>query len=178
MTDRVLLIGMMGAGKSTAGSLLARRLGWRYLDSDEEVRRETGRSVAEIFEESGEAAFRAQESRVLAQAVTSDVPVVVSVAGGAVLDPENSRRLRKAGTVVWLRAGLKTLAARVEAGTGRPLLGDDPRGALAQLYERRRPFYRELADLVIDVDHLAPVQVVDTIRSRLPHLSGRAGAAR
>src|SRR5688500_12588274 len=113
LPERVLLIGMMGAGKTTVGRALAERLGWPYLDSDEQVERNTGRTVPEIFEADGEAAFRAEEKRALAEATTSTGPVVVSVAGGAVLDPENRRRLREGGRVVWLRASVSTLAARV-----------------------------------------------------------------
>ncbi|HZQ84316.1 MAG TPA: shikimate kinase, partial [Acidimicrobiales bacterium] len=88
MTQRVLLVGMMGAGKTTVGRELSRRLGWSYFDSDAMVEAHTGKTVPEIFEERGEAAFRAEESRALAEAVTSDGPAVVSVAGGAVLDPD------------------------------------------------------------------------------------------
>lgn len=158
----------MGAGKSTVGRELAQRLGFPYLDSDEQVARRTGRSVPELFIERGEAAFRAEEKRALAEAVTSDQPVVVSVAGGAVLDPDNRHRLRQGGTVVWLRADLSTLAARVGAGEGRPLLGDDPAAALQRLYEQRRPIYAELADVVVDVDHLSPQHAVDEIIGALP----------
>ena len=159
---------MMGVGKTTVGRALARRLGIPYLDSDEQVQRRTGRTVPELFAERGEAAFRAEEKRALAQAVTSDAPVVVAVAGGAVLDPDNRRRLRDAGTVVWLRADVATLAGRVGDGTGRPLLGDDPRAALTRLYDRRRPLYAELADLVVDVGHLTPAEAVDRIVAALP----------
>lgn len=154
---------MMGAGKSTVGRALARRLGWPYLDSDEQVERRTGRTVPDIFAEQGEAAFRAEERAALAEATTSLGPVVVSVAGGAVLDPENCRRLREGGTVVWLRAPVPTLAERVGDGSGRPLLGDDPRSALDRLYEERRPLYAQLADVVVDVQDVPPEQVVDEI---------------
>ena len=160
---RVLLIGMMGAGKSTTGRLLADRLGWPYLDSDDEIERQTGRTVPQIWKEDGEPAFRAEESRVLAQACSSDRPVVVSVAGGAVLDLDNRAIIRTAGLVVWLRAGVATLAARVGAGEGRPLLTAGPAEALARLYAEREPVYAELADLVFDVDRLSPPQVVDAI---------------
>jgi shikimate kinase len=165
--ERILLVGMMGAGKSTVGRELARRLGWRYLDSDEEVERSTGRTVPEIFADSGEAAFRAEESRVLADSLASGPGAVISVAGGAVLDPENRRRLAGAGPVVWLRADVDTLARRVGAGHGRPLLGDDPGRALAALYEQRRPLYEELADVVVDVDRLTPDEAVEQILERL-----------
>jgi shikimate kinase len=164
---RVLLVGMMGAGKSTTGHLLSERLGWPYLDSDDEVLRRTGRTVPEIWKTDGEAAFRAQESRVLAEATTSDGPVIVAVAGGAVLDPENRARIRAAGLVVWLRAGVAVLAERVGAGAGRPLLEEGPLAALEQLSEARAPIYAELADLVFDVDHMSPPQVVDHIVAAL-----------
>jgi shikimate kinase len=164
---RVLLIGMMGAGKSTTGHLLSKRLGWPYLDSDDEIQRQTGRTVPEIWKADGEAAFRAQESRVLAEATTSDGPVVVAVAGGAVLDPENRARIRRAGLVVWLRADVAVLAARVGTGTGRPLLEGGPLAAMARLTEVRAPIYADLADLALDVDRLSPPQVVDRIVAAL-----------
>jgi shikimate kinase len=161
--ERVLLIGMMGAGKSTTGWLLAQRLGWPYLDSDEEIQRQTGKTVPEIWKSEGEAAFRVQESKALAQACSSPSPVVVSVAGGAVLDPENQRLIRRSGLIVWLRAEVVTLARRVGGGEGRPLLEGGPVAALTRLSEVRAPIYAELADLVFDVDRVAPPKVVDEI---------------
>lgn len=154
---------MMGAGKTTAGRLLADRLGWPYLDSDDEIERRTGRTVPEIWKADGEPAFRAEESMVLAEACTSDGPAVVSVAGGAVLDPANRTMIRGGGLVVWLRAEVATLAQRVGAGEGRPLLSAGPAQALARLSEERAPIYGELADLVFDVDRLSPSQVADKI---------------
>jgi shikimate kinase len=161
--QRILLIGMMGAGKSTVGGLLASRLGWPYSDSDAEVELATGATVPEIFELSGEASFRAEETRVLEAATSSDGPVVVSVAGGAVLSPDNRHLIKSAGFVVWLRAEVKTLAARVGQGAGRPLLNPDPFSALSRLYEERRPLYQQLADLIVDVDGLSPGEIVDRI---------------
>jgi shikimate kinase len=158
---------MMGAGKSTTGKLLAERLGWPYLDSDDEIERQTGKTVPEIWKAEGEPAFRAEEARVLAQACTTDGPSIVSVAGGAVLDPDNRSRIRQAGLIVWLRADVSTLARRVGGGDGRPLLEGGPAQALARLYEQRAPIYSELADLVFDVDRMAPPQVVDKIIAAL-----------
>jgi shikimate kinase len=163
----VLLIGMMGAGKSTTGHLLAARLGWPYLDSDEEILRQTGRTVPEIWKGDGEPAFRAQESKVLAEATTSDGPAVIAVAGGAVLDPENRARIRAAGLVVWLRAAVSVLAQRVGGGAGRPLLEEGAAAALEHLTEARAPIYAQLADLVFDVDQLSPPQVVDLVVAAL-----------
>jgi shikimate kinase len=158
---------MMGAGKSTTGKLLSERLEWPYLDSDDEIERQTGKTVPEIWKAEGEPAFRAEEARVLAQACTSDGPSVVSVAGGAVLDPDNRARIRQAGLIVWLRADMSTLARRVGAGAGRPLLEGGAAQALARLYEQRAPIYAELAELVFDVDRMAPPQVVDDIVAAL-----------
>src|SRR5579862_3076967 len=113
---------MMGAGKSTTARLLAERLGWRYLDSDDEVERRAGRSIPEIWEQTGEPAFRAEESSVLSDVCRQAEPTVVSVGGGAVVDLENRATMRRAGLVVWLRAEVATLARRVGSGDGRPLL--------------------------------------------------------
>lgn len=154
---------MMGAGKSTVGRLLADRLGWCYLDSDEQVERATGQSVVEIFASQGEAAFRAEERAALAAALSSDEPTVVSVAGGAVLDPESQERIRRAPFVVWLRASPATLAGRVGDGHGRPMLGAHPAAALVDLDAARRPIYEQLATMAIDVDHLVPSEVVNRV---------------
>jgi shikimate kinase len=168
LTDRILLVGMMGSGKTTVGRALAERLGCPHLDSDEQVERRTGRTVAELFAERGEASFRAEEKQALLDALSHDGPVVVSVAGGAVLDPDSRRRLRRAGFVVWLRAEVGSLARRVKGGAHRPLLGDDARAALSRLYEARRPLYEEVAHLVVDVDELPPERVVDQILQHVP----------
>ncbi len=163
LASRILLIGMMGSGKSTIGRALAARLGWPHLDSDAQVEQRTGRTVPEILEEDGEAAFRAEEKRALVEAATSDGPVVVSVAGGAVVDPDNRKRIRAAGTVVWLRAEVPSLLSRVGDGDGRPLLKGDLAGNLSRLYAQRLPIYEELADVVVDVDAVPPTEVVDRI---------------
>lgn len=163
----IFLVGMMGVGKTTVGRLLAERLGREYVDSDAQVTANTGKSVPEIFAESGEAAFRAEEKRALVEAASSGVPAVVSVAGGAVLDPGNRALLKSSGTVVWLRASVATMARRVGGGEGRPLLGDDPAAALAALYPLRQPLYEELADVVVDVDDVHPEAVVESIVAAL-----------
>jgi shikimate kinase len=159
----VLLIGMMGAGKSTIGHLVASRLGWDYLDSDEEILRRTGRTVPQIWHADGEAAFRVQEAAVLADASASEHSAVVAVAGGAVLDPVNRELIAHAGLVVWLRVQVATLVQRVGDGAGRPLLDGDPVGSLTRLEAERRPLYAALAQLVVDVDGLTPGAVADRI---------------
>jgi shikimate kinase len=163
MADKLVLVGMMGAGKTTVGRELSARLGWTFLDSDALVEESTGSSVAELFAAHGESGFRAEESRVLAEALASPVPAVVSAAGGAVLAPGNRALLASARAVVWLRAEPATLAARVGSGEGRPLLGHDPAGALRSLDAARRPLYGEVADVIVDVDDLDASTVVDRI---------------
>jgi shikimate kinase len=163
MADRVVLVGMMGAGKTTVGHELASRLGWRFLDSDAMVEASTGATVAELFASRGEVAFRAEESRVLVEALTEDGPAVVSAAGGTVLSPMNRDLLASAGAVVWLRADPATLAERVGSGAGRPLLYADPVGRLVELDAVRRPLYGEVADVIVDVDALDTATVVDKI---------------
>ena len=165
--ERVLLVGMMGAGKTSVGRTLGQRLGWPYLDSDEEVRRRTGHTVPELFATRGEAAFRAEESAVLAEACSSPYPLVVSVAGGAVLDEANRRLIAASGLVVWLRASLATLTQRVGDGRTRPLLGDDPAAALASLYPARARLYESLADLVVEVDGVPVDRVVARVAAAL-----------
>jgi len=163
MTPRILLVGMMGAGKTTTGQRLAERLGWGYRDSDADVESATGLTVPELFTRDGEAAFRRAEAAVLAQACADPSPSIVSVAGGAVLSEDNRRLIAASGIVVWLRARPATLAARVGDGIGRPLLGDDPAEAMVRLSEVRAPLYAEVADVVLDVDELDPVTVADRI---------------
>jgi shikimate kinase len=171
MTAHILLVGMMGAGKSTTGQLVADRLGWGYRDSDADVAAMTGLSVPELFAREGEAAFRRAEAEVLASACTEERPLVISVAGGAVLDPANRALIVKSGTVIWLRARPETLGQRVGDGAGRPLLGGDPTAAMTRLLAQRAPLYAELAGLVIDVDDLTPSEVADRILAVAPTAS-------
>jgi shikimate kinase len=167
VAERLLLVGMMGAGKSTAGRLAAKRLGWTWVDIDAEIVRTGGASVPELFARHGEAHFRQEEARVLGTVLDRDEPLVVSVGGGVVLDPVNRATLRGAGTVVWLRARPETLIERVHDGVGRPLLvGDTPQDraeTLRRLEAERRPLYAEVADEVIDVDRLRTEKVAERL---------------
>ncbi len=168
MVDRIILVGMMGAGKTTVGSALAGRLGWGHCDSDAQVVAATGRTVPELFAERGEAAFRAEESRVLAEALSGRDPVVVSAAGGVVLAEANRDLMVRSGVVVWLRADPQLLARRVGRGEGRPLLGEDPPARLADLDAVRRPFYEQVAAVAVDVDRLSAPEVVEKVLSSAP----------
>jgi len=165
---------MMGAGKSSVGRRLARRLGWELLDSDRQVEDTTGRTVPDIWRTEGEAAFRRLESRVLADALASTTPTVIAAAGGVVLDEGNRRLLTAHHPVVWLRAPVATLIARVKRGDGRPLLSDDPAGAMTRLEAERRPYYEEVADLTVDVDNEHPA---DQVTERIVRALGLSALA-
>jgi shikimate kinase len=163
-----VLVGMMGSGKTTVARLVAGRLGRPHMDTDAEVERAAGSSVREIFAARGEPAFRSEESRVLASVLAAPVPTVISVGGGAILDPRQREALRRSGTVVWLRARPETLARRVRTNAQRPLLVDADSGegrteALARIGAERRALYEEVASTVIDVDDLTPRDVADRV---------------
>lgn len=163
MTDRLFLVGMMAVGKTTVGQLSAKRLGWSFLDSDAQLMAETGRSAQAIFDTDGDEALRSMESHVLAEAIAHPVPTVIAVAGGVVLSDSNRALLLRSGVVVWLRASIATLSERVEHGGARPRLGADPARSLRELYTARHPLYASVAQFVIDVDDLAPEEVVARI---------------
>jgi shikimate kinase len=160
----IVLIGMMGAGKTTVGSRLARAVDRPFVDSDIQVERRTARTVREIFETDGEAAYRAIEAEALAEALVSEEPAVIAAAGGTILDPNNRRRMRECGVVVFLEAEPKDLVGRVGGQDHRPLLRDDPAGVLAQMDRDRRALYEETADHVVDVSTHGPDEVVAQIR--------------
>jgi len=170
----------MGAGKSTVGALVARRLGWSFMDTDEEVARSTGQAVSELFGSVGEQVFREEEARALIAAVAGTSTVVVSVGGGAVLDPSNRAILRRSGLVVWLRARLETLAERVGDGTGRPLLAGvgstsvagTPLQALVRLEVERNPLYFEVADAVVDVDGVSAEELAECVAELVERAAG------
>ncbi|MBD1205495.1 MAG: shikimate kinase [Rhodobacteraceae bacterium] len=145
----VVMVGMMGAGKTAVGTAVGRALGVPFLDSDEEIVKAAQRSIPEIFERDGEAFFRARETEVLARLLRG-APCVLSTGGGAFLSETNRALVQEAGVSVWLRADLDLLWQRVRHKTTRPLLRTaNPRETLRQLYEARVPFY-SLADVVVD----------------------------
>ncbi len=162
--EHVVLVGLMGVGKSTVGARLSEVLGWPLVDSDEQVEAATGRTVREIFERDGEAAFRAFEARALAEALDAPGPSIIAAAGGVVLTEENRRRLKAPKIdVVWLKATAATVTVRAVEGVHRPLLADDPAGVLARMAVEREPLYREVADHVVDVDGRSVEEVTDAV---------------
>lgn len=164
----------MAVGKTSVGRRLAERRGWEFFDSDRQIEKMTGRTVADIWRTDGEPAFRRLEAQVLADALASTTPRVIAAAGGTVIDPDNRRLLTMHRPVVWLRARPATLAGRVGTITHghRPLLDEDPAGVLERLDGVRRPLYDEVADLAVDVDDLTPEQVAACIEAALEHGHG------
>ena len=145
----LFLVGLPGAGKSTLGRQLARRLNKRFVDADAELEQKLGVSIPTIFEIEGEAGFRDREEATLAE-LTQLVDVVLSTGGGAVLRPANRARLKENGTVIYLHADPAVLWERVRHNRNRPLLQTtDPRNRLATLYDERDALYREVADHVV-----------------------------
>lgn len=144
------LVGMMGAGKTTVGRVLARRLKLRFFDSDHEIEARCGVKIPLIFEIEGERGFRARESQVIADLAEME-GIVLATGGGAVLAEDNRARLAARGVVVYLRARPEDLYARIRQDRNRPLLATaDPLAKLHDLYTQRDPLYRAIADLTLD----------------------------
>jgi len=146
----VFFVGLMGAGKTTVGRAVARRLDRPFFDSDHEIEARTGARIPVIFELEGEGGFRDRESQVISD-LTGQQDIVLATGGGAVLRPENRLALRNNGLVVYLRANPHDLWLRTRRDKNRPLLQtEDPKGRLEELYEVRDPLYRECAHFVIE----------------------------
>jgi shikimate kinase len=169
----LVLVGLMGAGKSTVGAAVAERTGRSLVDTDVVIHARTGRSVRPLWDELGEASCRRMESDVVFEALRDVQPTVIAAPGGLVLDPA-ARRMLSTALVVWLRADAPTLAARVRPGDHRPLLGDDPGPVLAAMHAERDPLYAEVADAVIDVDG----QSADAVATQVVALLDGAGRDR
>jgi shikimate kinase len=158
--ERIVLVGFMGAGKTTVGEALARLLGWEFADMDRLVERRAGVTVAEVFRERGEPGFRAEE-RAVAEEVAKRTRCVVAAGGGAFAQPETREILRRGAVTVWLRCDLDTLLARVGGGGDvRPLAGS--RETMRALLSERESSYR-LADMAFETSEAAPEQVARRI---------------
>lgn len=154
----LVLVGPMGAGKSSIGKRIAARFGLCFADADREVERRTGTSISMIFECEGESGFRARESEALAELLGRE-GAVIATGGGAVLDPANRSLMRQRGFVVHLKVGLQRQLDRLARDRSRPLLANDDREeVLRRLTAFRAPLYAEVADLVFNTDNLSPPQ--------------------
>ena len=165
----VVLVGLMGAGKSAIGRRVARRIGARFLDADTEIEAAAGMSIPDIFAVHGEEEFRQGERRVIAR-LLGEAPLVLATGGGAYMDDGTRALLKSGATTVWMRADLDVLVRRCAKRTNRPLLKDgDPRAILADLMEVRYPLYAE-ADVTVDSrdepHEIAVEAVVDALVAR------------
>nr|WP_274600626.1 shikimate kinase AroK [Pseudomonas sp. MS19] len=169
----MILVGPMGAGKSTIGRLLAKELRLPFKDSDKEIEQRTGANIPWIFDVEGEQGFRERESAVIADLCVED-GVVLATGGGAVMRDENRKALYNGGRVVYLHASVEQQIARTARDRNRPLLRTpDPGKVLRDLLALRDPLYREIADVIIETDERPPRLVVQEILERLEALSPR-----
>ncbi|MEO4048514.1 shikimate kinase AroK [Pseudomonas sp. CAU 1711] len=169
----VVLVGPMGAGKSTIGRLLAKELKLPFKDSDKEIEQRTGADIPWIFDVEGEQGFREREQAMIAELCLQD-GVVIATGGGVVLRPENRQALRAGGRVVYLHASVEQQLERTSRDRNRPLLRNaEPGKVLCNLMEIRDPLYREIADIVIETDERPPRLVVQEIVERLKALPPR-----
>ena len=167
MSPRIVLIGPMGAGKSTVGAQLARELSIDFADTDQLIEADQGKSVSEIFIEDGEPHFRLVEESIVIDALR-DESGVLSLGGGAVMNDEVQKSLRDCkATKIFLDISLAAVASRVGFDTARPLLMMNPRQKWSELMNLRRPSYEALADLTIDVSELSLEEVISKIKSEV-----------
>jgi shikimate kinase len=165
--SNIFLIGLMGAGKSTVGRLLARKLDRRFIDSDYALEERCGVKIPTIFEMEGESGFRKREAQIIND-LTLEKKIVLATGGGAVLLPENRKVLAERGTVIYLHANPIELWHRTKGGEGRPLLQNgDPKKILENLYAVRDPLYREIADFTIETGKPSVNQLVSSLLMQL-----------
>jgi len=169
MSTRVLLVGMMACGKSTVGRALSEQTGWPYVDNDELVARLAGEATPDVAATRGPDGLHMLEGFVVEEILAMQPPLVAGIPGSAVTTEATREQLRTGGFVVWLRARMETLAARVGDGSSRPFFaGHDVLATLQRLNEGREPLYAAAAHLVVDVDDQSPEELAATIRAALP----------
>ncbi|WP_173053591.1 shikimate kinase [Phytohabitans houttuyneae] len=161
MRPACVLVGVMGAGKTTVGELLAERLGTAFRDTDADIEADAGKPISEIFIDEGEAHFRTLEEAAVKSALAS-FGGVLALGGGAVLS-ERTRAVLAGHSVVFLSVGLSDAVSRVGLGAGRPLLAINPRATLKHLMDQRRPLYEEVATFTVATDGRDPVEIADEI---------------
>lgn len=160
---RILLIGMMGSGKSSVGRALAERTGWPFLDNDALVERATGQTACQLLATDGEARLREAESAALAEGLAVEPPAIIGVAGGVLLAARDRRRIGDGGFVAWLRASPEILAGRAAGAEHRPWLDGDAIGWFRQTIAARGPLYASVSDIEIDTGTTTPAQAADAI---------------
>ena len=167
----IVLIGFMGSGKTAVGKLLAERLGYKFIDTDEIIERSEGKSISSIFNEEGEQRFREIEIRIVRE-LSGLKRHVISTGGGIVTNRENISNLKKDGLVIWLKAAPETIFKRVSSKTHRPLLNvENPHETIKKLLTFREPLYAE-ADISVETDRLEVEKIADVIIMAYDKMSG------
>lgn len=170
--ENVILIGFMGSGKTTVGLKLSYRLRRTVIDTDKEIEREEKRSISDIFASDGEQYFRNRETAILHKLLQSANNQIISVGGGLPLREENRKMLHELGQVFYLCASAETIYGRLKNDTTRPLLqGSDPQTKIGTLLQERDAFYRDAADVVIEVDNKDFEQILCEIEKHVDQLS-------
>lgn len=170
MQDNIILVGLMGAGKSTIGRQLARKLGLTFYDSDKVIEERTGVSIPTIFEVEGEAGFREREEQVIAD-LTSLSGVIIATGGGSVLRASNRQHIKAGGCVIYLRANAEQLFQRIKHDKNRPLMQTpNPMQTLRDLLKAREPLYLEVADLIMPTGKQKANVILREIQNKLKQL--------
>ncbi len=165
--NNIFLVGMPGAGKTTVGRQLARRMQRRFVDADHEIEARTGVRIPVIFDIEGEQGFRDRESKVISE-LAGQSDQIIATGGGAILRPENRAVLRQGGTVIYLNVLPSQLYERTRLDPNRPLLQvEDPRQKLVDLFNQRDPLYREVADIIVDSLGGSIAQLVKQVERQL-----------
>jgi shikimate kinase len=166
-TARVILLGMMGSGKSSVGRALSRHTGWAFVDNDALVERATGRTARELLAQEGEGAMRAAERAALDTALSLPPPIIVASAAGTITEADARDAMRDRGLVVWLRAPAAVLAARAAGATHRPWLDEEPEAWFRHALREREPLFTEIADIHVDTAAASPDDAAEVIVSAL-----------
>jgi len=175
-SGNIILVGMMGAGKTTVGKLLAKQLGKTFIDSDEEIQRRTGVTIPHIFDVEGESGFRMRESGVIQELLKQD-GIVLATGGGAILSAQNRAIMRQNGIVVYLKSSVYDLWQRTRHDHNRPLLQtENPRARLQELHELRDPLYTETADVIIHTGKQSVQILIDRLQHKLRDLKQMTGS--
>lgn len=166
--NQIILIGFMGAGKTTIGKALAKSLNREFVDTDERIEADTGRKIPDIFEKEGEPYFRRLETETLQKLEEEGIPRVIAVGGGLPMQPENGPILNRMGTAVFLEADTDTLEERLRGDTSRPKLqGGELRERILTLMREREETYRQVAHLSVRTDHRSVDEVTEEIKERI-----------
>ena len=168
MVSKIILVGMMGAGKTTIGKLLSNKLGYDFIDLDKIIEEKSGVKINTIFEIEGEAGFRERELQVLSDSIEKD-KVIISTGGGIVTNVESRACLIKNDAlIIYLRANLQTLCNRLKNDNSRPILNvDDKEQVIEKILEEREPYYQDLADMDVDTSHMKSIDVVKFIIKKM-----------